>query len=70
MQLPVGQISCLVFACMLYINLILKTSYVIIVKRTFRCLTGTKNVGLWFSKKSCIDHIGYSNIDFARCKLD
>ena len=40
------------------------------VKRIFRYLKGTPNLGLWYPKDSGFDLIGYSDSDFAGCKLD
>ncbi|XP_058767455.1 uncharacterized mitochondrial protein AtMg00810-like [Vicia villosa] len=40
------------------------------VKRILRYLCGTIKHGLWFSKGSDCSLIGYSDSDFAGCKLD
>ena len=40
------------------------------VKRIFKYLKGIQNLGLWFSKKSSIDLIGYLDADFTGCKLN
>ncbi|KAI3729843.1 hypothetical protein L6452_18514 [Arctium lappa] len=42
----------------------------IVVKRIFRYLKGTPNLGLWYPKDSGFDLTGYSDSDFAGCKLD
>ena len=47
-----------------------KESHVATVKRIFRYLINTQDVGLWYSKQSSLDLIGYSDPDFARCCLD
>ncbi|KAI3718218.1 hypothetical protein L6452_19080 [Arctium lappa] len=47
-----------------------KESHLIIVKRIFRYLKGTPNLGLWYPKDSGFDLTGYSDSDFAGCKLD
>ncbi|XP_038989467.1 uncharacterized protein LOC120113034, partial [Phoenix dactylifera] len=47
-----------------------KESHLQAVKRIFRYLVGTSNVGLWYSKQSDINLIAYSDADFAGCKLD
>ena len=47
-----------------------KESYLNVVKRIFRYLKGTQNLDLWFSKQSSMDLIGFSDADFAGCKLD
>ena len=41
-----------------------KESHLTTIKRIFRYLKGTPNLGLWF------DLIAYSDSDFAGCKLD
>jgi hypothetical protein len=40
------------------------------VKRIFRYLKGSPNLGLWYPKDSGFDLIGYSDSDFAGCKID
>ena len=47
-----------------------KESHLNVVKRILRYLNGTQTLGLWYSKNSLIDLIGYSDTDFARYKLD
>ena len=47
-----------------------KESYVNAVKKILRYLKGTQTLGLWYFKDSLIDLIGYSDVDFAGCKLD
>ncbi|KAI3771634.1 hypothetical protein L6452_02800 [Arctium lappa] len=47
-----------------------KESHLIAVKRIFRYLKGTSNLGLWYPKDSGFDLTGYSDSDFAGCKLD
>ncbi|KAI3697859.1 hypothetical protein L6452_30957 [Arctium lappa] len=47
-----------------------KESHLIVVKRIFRYLQGTPNLGLWNPKDSRFDLTGYSDSDFAGCKLD
>ncbi|KAI4312619.1 hypothetical protein MLD38_037423 [Melastoma candidum] len=47
-----------------------KESHLTHVKRIFRYLSGTTNLGLWYSKRSLFDLIGYSDADFAGCKID
>ena len=48
----------------------LKESHLNAVKRIFKYLKGIQNLGLWFSKQSSINLIGYSDADFAGCRLD
>nr|GFB96264.1 copia protein [Tanacetum cinerariifolium] len=38
------------------------------VKRIFRYLHGTVNMGLWYTKDSGFELIGFSDADYARCK--
>jgi hypothetical protein len=40
------------------------------VKRIIRYLVVTPNLGLWYLKGYCFDLIGYSNVDYAGCKVD
>ncbi|KAJ9542321.1 hypothetical protein OSB04_028827 [Centaurea solstitialis] len=47
-----------------------KESHLIVVKRIFRYLKGTPNLGLWYSKDSGFDLTAYSDSDFAGCKID
>ena len=47
-----------------------KESHIMIVKRIFRCLLRLKELGLWYPKSNCFDLIGFSDVCFARCKLD
>jgi len=39
-------------------------------KRILKYLRGTVNVGLWYPKGASLSLTGYSNSDFASCKLD
>ncbi|KAJ9539102.1 hypothetical protein OSB04_031835 [Centaurea solstitialis] len=47
-----------------------KESHLTAVKRIFRYLKGTLNMGLWYSKDSGFDLTAYSDSDFAGCKID
>ncbi|KAJ9547528.1 hypothetical protein OSB04_020071 [Centaurea solstitialis] len=47
-----------------------KESHLNAVKRIFRYLKGTPDLGLWYPKDSGFDLIGYSDSDFAGSKLD
>src|SRR5581483_8045317 len=47
-----------------------KESHLIAVKRIFRYLKGTPNLGLWYPKDSGFDLTAFSDSDFAGCKLD
>ena len=47
-----------------------KESHLVAVKRIFRYLLDTPTLGLWYPKESTFDLIGYSDADFAGCKVD
>lgn len=47
-----------------------KESHLTAVKRIMKYLLGTKEMGLWYPKGSTCTLIGYSDSEFARCKLD
>ncbi|XP_071688556.1 uncharacterized mitochondrial protein AtMg00810-like [Rutidosis leptorrhynchoides] len=47
-----------------------KDSHYKAVKRIFRYLKGTPNLGLWYPKGSGFDLIRYTDVDYAGCKLD
>ncbi|GJR69811.1 retrovirus-related pol polyprotein from transposon TNT 1-94 [Tanacetum coccineum] len=47
-----------------------KESYLVTVKRIFRYLKGTPNLGLWYPKGSCFDLKSYSDSDYVGCNLD
>jgi hypothetical protein len=40
------------------------------VKKIMRYLVYTPKFGLWYPKRSTFDLIGYSDTDYARCKID
>jgi hypothetical protein len=40
------------------------------IKRIMRYLVLTPNLVLWYHKGSCFELIGYSDVDYARCKVD
>jgi hypothetical protein len=40
------------------------------VKRIMRYIILTHNLGIWYPKGSCFELIGYSDADYARCKVD
>nr|GEZ94550.1 hypothetical protein [Tanacetum cinerariifolium] len=48
----------------------LNEHHVLAVKRIFRYLKGTINLGLWYSKDSRFDLTAYSDADHAGCHLD
>ena len=47
-----------------------KESHLKATKRILEYLKGTTSVGLWYPSHSPIHLVGYSNSDFAGCKLD
>ncbi|XP_074592467.1 secreted RxLR effector protein 161-like [Curcuma longa] len=47
-----------------------KESHLTIVKRILRYIKGTLNVGLWYPRNQNFDLIGYTDSDYAGCKLD
>ena len=47
-----------------------KESHLIAVKRIFRYLKGTPNLGIWYPKDTGFDLIGYTDSDYAGCKID
>ena len=47
-----------------------KESHLLAVKRIIRYLKGTINLGLWYSKQSSLDLIGYTDADYGGCKID
>ena len=47
-----------------------KESHLIALKRIFRYLFGTQNLGLWYPKKSSLKLIGFSDADYAGSKID
>ena len=47
-----------------------KESHLIAIKRIIKHLKGTTNVGLWYPKGTFLNLIGFSDFDFAGCKLD
>ncbi|KAJ9561429.1 hypothetical protein OSB04_006589 [Centaurea solstitialis] len=48
----------------------LKEPHMKVVKRIFRYLKGTPNLGLWYPRDSGFDLTAFSDSDFAGCKLD
>ncbi|GKB29654.1 retrovirus-related pol polyprotein from transposon TNT 1-94 [Tanacetum coccineum] len=48
----------------------LKESHLVAIKRIFRYLKGTPNLGLWYSKGSSFDLKAYYDLDYAGCNLD
>jgi hypothetical protein len=47
-----------------------KECHLMFVKRLLRYLVHTPNLGLWYPKGSTFDLLGYSDSDYAGCKVD
>ena len=47
-----------------------KESHFATIKRIFRYLVGTKDIGLWYPAKCNLDLVAYIDSDFAKSKLD
>ncbi|GKD32956.1 retrovirus-related pol polyprotein from transposon TNT 1-94 [Tanacetum coccineum] len=47
-----------------------KESHLVAVKRIFKYLNGTPNLGLWYPKGYVFDLKAYSDSDYAWCNLD
>jgi hypothetical protein len=47
-----------------------KECHLMAVKKIFRYLVHTPNLGLWYPKGSTFDLLGYSDSDYAGCKVD
>jgi hypothetical protein len=47
-----------------------KECHLMAIKRIFRYLVHTPNLGWWYPKGSTFDLLGYSNSDYASCKVD
>ena len=47
-----------------------KECHLVAVKRILRYLVHTPNLGLWYPKGSKFDLLGYSDSDYAGCKVD
>jgi hypothetical protein len=47
-----------------------KESHLIAIKRIFRYLKGTPNLGLWYPKDTGFELVGYLDSDYAGCKID
>jgi hypothetical protein len=48
----------------------LKECHLVAVKRILRYLVHTPNLGLWYPKSSKFDLLGYSDSNYAGCKVD
>ena len=47
-----------------------KEAYLIAVKRILRYLKHTPSIGLWYPKGARFELVGYSDLDYAGCKVD
>ncbi|KAI4321444.1 hypothetical protein MLD38_034824 [Melastoma candidum] len=47
-----------------------KESHLAAIKRIFRYLAGTVSLGLWYPRGSLLDPRGYSDADYAGCRID
>ena len=47
-----------------------KESHMIAIKRIFRYLKGTPSLGLWYPKDTRFNLVGYSDADYAGCRVD
>jgi hypothetical protein len=47
-----------------------KECQLMVVKRIFRYLVHTPNIGFWYPKGSAFNLLGYSNSDYVGCKVD
>jgi hypothetical protein len=47
-----------------------KNYHLRVVKRIMRYLVLTPNIGLWYSKGSYFELLGYSDADYTGCKVD
>ena len=47
-----------------------KESHLTTIKRVIKYLKGITNVGLWYPKGASLNLTGFSDFDFANCKLD
>ena len=47
-----------------------KESHLIVVKRIFRYLKGTPNLGIWYPKDTGFNLMGYTDSDFTGCGID
>ena len=45
-------------------------SHLIAIKRIFRYLKGAQNLGLWYPKDTGFNLVGYSDADYAGCRVD
>ena len=46
-----------------------RESHLIAIKIIFRYIKGTPNLGIWYPRESGFDLIGYSDADYAGCRI-
>ena len=61
--------SCLVFACVQDFKPH-QESHLKATKRILRYLKHTQNIGLWYSNGAKFELVGYSDSDYAGCKME
>ena len=47
-----------------------RESHLVAIKRIFRYLKGTPKLGIWYPRDSDFDLTGYSDADYAGCRID
>ena len=47
-----------------------KEAHMVAVKRILRYLKHTPSIGLWYPKGARFQLVGYSDLDYASCKID
>ena len=47
-----------------------KESHLTCVNRIFRCLAGTKNLGLWYPREGDFSLVGYTDRNYTGYKVD
>ena len=47
-----------------------KESHLRVIKRILKYLKGTMNIGLWYPKSDNFELIGFSDVNFAGCKVE
>nr|XP_017228602.1 PREDICTED: uncharacterized mitochondrial protein AtMg00810-like [Daucus carota subsp. sativus] len=47
-----------------------RESHLIAIKRIFRYLKGTPNLGIWYPRDSGFNLVGFLDVDYAGCKID
>lgn len=47
-----------------------KESHLTVVKRILRCLAGTTELILWYTRDTCFELMGYSDVDFTGSRVE